>query len=367
MFRAPITRARASLEPHDFVTPYVNALGSIVDMEAIAAAGLRIGVDPMGGAGVAYWEPIAERYGLQIEVLNREVDPTFGFMTLDHDGAIRMDCSSPHAMASLVARKGDFDLCVANDTDFDRHGIVTPSGLMRPNDVLAVSVDHLLRTRAWKKNAAIGKTVVTSAMLERVAAAHQRPVMEVPVGFKHFVAGLFAGSLAFGGEESAGASYLRRDGTPWTTDKDGFVMDLLLAEVMAVSGEEPAAAYAKLCAAHGEPVYARIDAPATVEHKAALKALTVDDVRATELAGEPIVHVLTHANGNGEPIGGLKVATKSGWFAARPSGTEAIYKIYAESFRGVEHLRTLQNEAQRMCEAAFGGSVDAASALEAGR
>ncbi|MAQ13202.1 MAG: phosphoglucomutase, alpha-D-glucose phosphate-specific [Sandaracinus sp.] len=355
VFRLPIARALSSVHEHDFVTPYVEALGQVIDMDAIAAAGIRIGVDPMGGAGVAYWEPIAERWGLQLEVLNPEVDPTFRFMTLDHDGKIRMDCSSPHAMASLVARAGDFDLCVGNDTDYDRHGIVTPAGLMPPNDVLAVAVDHLFRTRQWPTQA-VGKTVVTSAMLERVAAAHERAVVEVPVGFKHFVPGLLDQSLGFGGEESAGATFLRKDGSTWTTDKDGFVMDLLMAEVMAVSGKRPDELYDALAAEHGRPIYRRVDAPATDAQKKALKALGPEAVTANTLAGEPIRAKLTRAPGNDEAIGGLKVAAESGWFAARPSGTEAIYKIYAESFQGEEHLASLLEEARAICESAFAGA-----------
>ena len=352
LFRVPIARARASVRLHDFITPYVEGLGEVVDMEAIAGAGLRIGVDPMGGAGVAYWAPLAERWGVDLDVLNEAVDPTFRFMTLDHDGVIRMDCSSPYAMASLVARSGAYDLCVGNDTDYDRHGIVVSGGLMAPNDVLSVAVDHLFRTREWHAQA-VGKTVVTSAMLDRVAAALGRPVLEVPVGFKHFVPGLLDRTLGFGGEESAGASFLRRDGRTWTTDKDGFVMDLLMAEVMAVRGKTPSELYDGLARTHGRPIYRRVDAPATHEQKAALKALGPAAVAADTLAGEPIEAKLTQAPGNGAAIGGLKVAAASGWFAARPSGTEAIYKIYAESFRGDEHLERLLGEARAICEAAF--------------
>ena len=353
LYRLPIARARLGVTDYDFVGPYVEALGEVVDMEAIASAGVRLGVDPMGGAGVAYWGPIAERWKIDLQVVNPEVDPTFRFMTLDHDGKIRMDCSSPHAMASLVARAGEFDLAVGNDTDYDRHGIVTGGALMPPNDVLAVAVDHLLRTRTDWGAKAIGKTVVTSGMLDRVAREHGRSVVEVPVGFKHFVDGLMDESLGFGGEESAGATFARRNGHTWTTDKDGFVMDLLMAEVMAVSGKSPAELYDGLAERHGRPIYRRVDAPATPAQKAALKGLGPEAVTAETLVGEPIEAVLTEAPGNGAAIGGLKVAAESGWFAARPSGTEAIYKIYAESFRGEEHLEALQSEARAICEAAF--------------
>jgi phosphoglucomutase len=355
VFRVPIARARLAVTAHDFITPYVEALGEVVDMEAIAEAGLTLGVDPMGGAGVAYWAPIAERWGIDLTVLNDEVDPTFRFMTLDHDGVIRMDCSSPYAMASLVARAGDFDLCVGNDTDYDRHGIVAGGGLMAPNDVLSVAVDHLLRTREWPGKA-IGKTVVTSGMLERVAKDHGREVVETPVGFKHFVDGLLRQSIGFGGEESAGATFLRKDGRTWTTDKDGFVMDLLMAEVMATTGKSPVALYDGLAERFGRPIYRRVDAPATPEQKAALKKLGPGDVTAKALAGEPIEAVLTEAPGNGAAIGGLKVTAKSGWFAARPSGTEAIYKIYAESFGGEAHLSALLEEARAIVHAAFDGA-----------
>lgn len=355
VFRVPIARARLGVSTHDYVTPYVEALGQVVDMNAIASAGLKLGVDPMGGAGVAYWEPIAERWGIDLTVLNPEVDPTFRFMTLDHDGVIRMDCSSPHAMASLVERAGDFDLCVGNDTDYDRHGIVAAGALMAPNDVLAVAVDHLLRTREWPDKA-VGKTVVTSGMLDRVARDHERAVVEVPVGFKHFVDGLLERSIAFGGEESAGATFLRKDGRTWTTDKDGFVMDLLMAEVMATRGKDPSAVYDELAERFGRPIYQRVDAPATPEQKAALKKLGPSAVTASELAGESIEAVLTEAPGNGAAIGGLKVVAESGWFAARPSGTEAIYKIYAESFGGEAHLSALIDEARSICQAAFEAS-----------
>lgn len=355
VFRVPIARGRLAVTVHDYVTPYVDALGDVVDMEAIASAGLKLGIDPMGGAGVDYWGPIAERWKIDLAVLNPEVDPTFRFMTLDHDGVIRMDCSSPYAMASLVARAGDYDLCVGNDTDYDRHGIVASGALMAPNDVLAVAVDHLLRTRGWAGKG-IGKTVVTSGMLDRVAKDHGRAVVETPVGFKHFVDGLMDESIGFGGEESAGATFLRKDGRTWTTDKDGFVMDLLLAEVMATSGKDPQTVYDGLAERFGRPIYRRVDAPATPEQKAALKALGPSAVTAEELAGETIQSVLTEAPGNGAAIGGLKVVAESGWFAARPSGTEAIYKIYAESFGGEAHLSALLEEAQAICQAAFDGS-----------
>ncbi|MBO6935126.1 MAG: alpha-D-glucose phosphate-specific phosphoglucomutase [Deltaproteobacteria bacterium] len=355
LFRVPIARGRLAVTVHDYVTPYVDALGDVVDMEAIASAGLKLGIDPMGGAGVDYWGPIAERWKIDLDVLNPEVDPTFRFMTLDHDGVIRMDCSSPYAMASLVARAGDYDLCVGNDTDYDRHGIVASGALMAPNDVLAVAVDHLLRTRGWAGKG-IGKTVVTSGMLDRVAKDHGRAVVETPVGFKHFVDGLMDESIGFGGEESAGATFLRKDGRTWTTDKDGFVMDLLLAEVMATSGKDPQTVYDGLAERFGRPIYRRVDAPATPEQKAALKALGPSAVTAEELAGETIQSVLTEAPGNGAAIGGLKVVAESGWFAARPSGTEAIYKIYAESFGGEAHLSALLEEAQAICQAAFDGS-----------
>ena len=346
----PIERATKTehVREYDFITPYVEGLGAVVDMEAIANAGLRMGADPMGGAGIAYWAPLAERYGLNIEVVNDKVDPTFSFMTVDSDGQIRMDCSSPYAMASLVGLKDRFDIAFGNDTDFDRHGIVTASaGLMNPNHYLSVAIDYLFQHRPqWPTHAAIGKTLVSSAMIDRVAHVLGRRLCEVPVGFKWFVEGLLSGDFGFGGEESAGASYLRRDGSVWTTDKDGFVMDLLAAEIMARTGRDPAERYEELKKRFGEPVYERIDAPATAAQKARLKNLSPDDVKASELAGQKIEHVLTEAPGNGAAIGGLKVVTTQGWFAARPSGTEDVYKIYAESFIGREHLSEIQREAQ---------------------
>ncbi|MFW5876488.1 MAG: phosphoglucomutase (alpha-D-glucose-1,6-bisphosphate-dependent) [Myxococcota bacterium] len=355
--RVPLERAlRAETTGrHDFITPYVQALGDILDMEAIASAKLKIGVDPMGGAGVAYWGPIAETYGLDIDVVNDRVDPTFGFMHVDKDGRIRMDCSSPYAMAGLVELKDRYDIAFGNDTDNDRHGIVTPgAGLMNPNHFLVAAIDYLFQHRpGWPAQAAVGKTLVSSAMIDRVAAALGRPLAEVPVGFKWFVQGLGNGTYGFGGEESAGASFLRKDGTVWTTDKDGILLDLLAAEITAATNRDPAERYAALTARYGDPVYERMDAPATVEQKAALAALSPDRIRSTTLAGDPIVAVRTRAPANDAPIGGLKVATEHGWFAARPSGTEDLYKIYTESFRGPEHLARIQREAQAMVEGAF--------------
>lgn len=345
--------ARAKTERFDFVTPYVEALGTIVDLPAIAAAKVRIGVDPMGGSGIGYWAPIAERWKLDLTVVNDDVDPRFAFMHVDHDGKIRMDCSSPHAMAGLVAMKDRFQIAVGNDTDFDRHGIVCPSvGLLGPNAYLAVCVDHLFRTREWK-GAKVGKTLVSSSMIDRVAAELGRELVEVPVGFKYFVDGLLDGSFGFGGEESAGASFLRFDGSCWTTDKDGILLDLLAAEIVARTGEDPGQRYAALTARFGEPAYARVDAPATSAQKNVLKKLAPEDVKGDVLAGEKITAKLTRAPGNGEAIGGLKVTTESGWFAARPSGTEDVYKIYAESFRGPAHLAQLQAEARELVASCF--------------
>jgi len=340
---------------HDYRGPYVADLASVVDLDAIAAAKLRIGVDPMGGSGIAYWVPIAERYGFAIDVVNDVVDPTFAFMPLDRDGKIRMDCSSPWAMANLVALKDRFDVAFGNDTDYDRHGIVTRSGgLMNPNHYLAVAVDYLFSHRpGWAAQTRVGKTLVSSGLIDRVAKSLGRQVVEVPVGFKWFVDGLLSGELGFGGEESAGASFLRRDGSVWTTDKDGFVMDLLAAEITAVTGKDPSEHYRRLTEQHGTPLYERIDAPASDAQKAVLKNLSPQDVRADTLAGEPITEKLTCAPGNGASIGGLKVIAESGWFAARPSGTEAVYKIYAESFLGEDHLRRIQDEAQAMVSEAF--------------
>jgi phosphoglucomutase len=340
---------------YDYVTPYVEDLDSVLNMEAIAASGLKIGVDPMGGSAVAFWDPIAETYGLDMEVVNRRVDPTFSFMTLDHDGQIRMDPSSRYAMASLVGLRDRFDIAFGNDPDYDRHGIVTRSaGLMNPNHYLAVAVWYLFRNRPqWGEEVAVGKTLVSSSMIDRVTAHLGRQLREVPVGFKWFVDGLLDGSLGFGGEESAGASFLRQDGIVWTTDKDGLLLDLLAAEIIAETGRDPGEHYAALEERFGSPVYQRIDAPATKAQKAALKALSPEMVEREELAGESIIAKLTRAPGNDAPIGGLKVVAENGWFAARPSGTEDIYKIYTESFRGSQHLRRIQEDAQEIVLAAF--------------
>jgi phosphoglucomutase len=340
---------------YDYIGPYSEDLASIIDMEAIATAGLKIGVDPLGGAAVNFWDPIAERFGLDIEVVNRTIDPTFAFMTVDKDGKIRMDCSSPFAMASLIRLKESFDIAFGNDPDADRHGIVTKeSGLLNPNHYLAVAVWYLFQNRPnWKPDAAVGKTLVSSSMIDRVAVHLKRNLSEVPVGFKWFVYGLIDGSYGFCGEESAGASFLRKDGTVWTTDKDGIIMDLLSAEITAKTERGPDELYKDLEERFGKPVYERIDAPATPGQKVALKKLSPDMVAAKELAGEKIIAKLTHAPGNGVPIGGLKVVTENGWFAARPSGTEDIYKIYAESFKGKDHLEKIQEEAQAIVNAAF--------------
>ena len=355
--RMPLERAlRASTtREFDYVTPYVDDLSNVIDLELIAAGGLSIGVDPLGGAGIGYWEPIAQRYGLRIEVVNKIVDPAFGFMTVDKDGKIRMDCSSPYAMAGLIQHKDRFDIAFGNDPDYDRHGIVTRSaGLLNPNHYISVAVWYLFQNRpGWRKDAAVGKTLVSSSMIDRVAKQLGRRLSEVPVGFKWFVEGLIDGSYGFGGEESAGASFLRKDGTVWTTDKDGIIMDLLAAEITAKTGKDPGAIYADLQKVHGSPVYERMDAPASPEQKAALGKLSPEMVKAKELAGEPIVARLTHAPGNGAAIGGLKVVTENGWFAARPSGTENIYKIYTESFLGTDHLRRIQQEAQQIVQDAF--------------
>ena len=340
---------------HDYVTPYVKDLKNIIDMKAIASAGLKIGVDPMGGAGVDYWNPVTEEYGLDMEVVNKYVDPTFSFMTVDRDGKIRMDCSSPYAMAGLIDLKDKFDIAFGNDPDYDRHGIVTrSSGLLNPNHYLAVAVWYLFQNRpGWSKEAAVGKTLVSSSMIDRVAAYLGRKLCEVPVGFKWFVDGLIDGSYGFGGEESAGASFLRKQGTVWTTDKDGIILDLLAAEITAVTQRDPGEHYKELQNQFGNPVYERIDAPASREQKKVLERLTPDMIEAKELAGDGIISKLTHAPGNNAAIGGLKVVTENGWFAARPSGTEDIYKIYAESFKGTEHLKLIQDEAQAMVAAAF--------------
>jgi len=340
---------------YDYVSPYVADLGSVVDLAIIAEAGLKIGVDPMGGAGIAYWEPIAERYKLDIEIVNKRVDPTFSFMTLDHDGKIRMDCSSPDAMAGLIALRDQFDIAFGNDPDYDRHGIVTRSvGLMNPNHYLATAIWYLFQNRPqWRADVAVGKTLVSSSMIDRVAAHLGRRLCEVPVGFKWFVDGLVSGEMGFGGEESAGASFLRHDGTVWTTDKDGIILDLLAAEILAKTGRDPGEHYQALTAQFGTAVYERIDAPANEAQKKVLSSLTPEDVSAQELAGEPIVARLTQAPCNGVAIGGLKVVTENGWFAARPSGTEEIYKIYAESFKEEAHLRQIQADAQAIVSQAF--------------
>ena len=355
--RMPYQRAlkAGTTQEYDYVRLYVDELIHVVDMEAISRAGLKIGVDPMGGAGINYWDPIAEAYKLNLEVVNRRVDPAFSFMTIDKDGKIRMDCSSPYAMASLVGLKDQYDIAFGNDPDYDRHGIVTRSaGLLNPNHYLAVAIWYLFQNRpGWRTDAAVGKTLVSSSMIDRVAAHLGRRLAEVPVGFKWFVDGLLDGSYGFGGEESAGASFLRKDGTVWTTDKDGLILDLLAAEITAKTGRDPGEHYAALEAQFGSPVYQRIDAPATPDQKAALKTLSPDMVEAETLAGEAITAKLTHAPGNGAAIGGLKVVTENGWFAARPSGTENIYKIYAESFEGTGHLASIQEEARAIVGAAF--------------
>jgi phosphoglucomutase len=353
--RLPLARALAAptTHEHDYITPYVASLGQVVDMAAIAAAGLKIGVDPMGGASLPYWAPIAEAYGLNLEVVNPVVDQTFGFMTLDRDGQIRMDCSSPYAMAGLIGLKDRFDIAFGNDPDSDRHGIVTPSGgLMNPNHYLAAAIWHLFQHRpGWPANAAIGKTLVSSSMIDRVAAHLGKRLAEVPVGFKYFVDGLLDGSFGFGGEESAGASFLRQDGRAWSTDKDGLILDLLAAEMLAVSGRDPSQIYHELEQQFGAPVYERMDARATPAQKKVLANLAPEMVSATELAGEPIQAKLTRAPFNQAPIGGLKVVAENGWFAARPSGTEDVYKIYAESFKSAAHLAQIQAEAQAMVSA----------------
>ena len=355
--RVPFARARAAAAPYDFLGTYVDDLPHVVDIDAIRSAGVRIGADPLGGASVAYWGEIADRHGLDLTVVNPLVDATWRFMTLDWDGKIRMDCSSPSAMASLIAQKEKYDIATGNDADSDRHGIVTPDGgLMNPNHYLAVAIGYLFGGARpdWPASARIGKTLVSSSMIDLVARSIGREMVEVPVGFKWFVPGLIDGSFGFGGEESAGASFLRRDGRVWTTDKDGIILALLASEILATTGASPSARYADLVAEHGEPAYARIDAAATREQKAKLAALSPADVTATTLAGEEITAKLTEAPGNGAKIGGLKVVTESAWFAARPSGTEDVYKIYAESFRGPEHLAQVQDEAQEVVGAALG-------------
>ncbi|MFP4344645.1 MAG: phosphoglucomutase (alpha-D-glucose-1,6-bisphosphate-dependent) [Anaerolineales bacterium] len=355
--RVPFARAEHAdtTHPYDYTTPYVDDLRAVLDLEVVAQAGLKLGVDPMGGAAVHYWEPIAEIYGLDLEVVNPRVDPTFAFMTLDRDGEIRMDPSSSYAMASLIDLKDRFRVAFGNDPDGDRHGIVAAgTGLMNPNHYLAVAVWYLLQHRPdWPAGAAVGKTLVTSAMLDRVARDLGRRVAEVPVGFKWFVEGLLDASYCFGGEESAGASFLRRDGTVWTTDKDGIVAALLAAEITAVTGKDPGEHYRDLTEKFGAPVYRRIDKPATLQQKQALKSLSPERVKADSLAGEEVLQKLTRAPANGAPIGGLKVITENGWFAARPSGTEDKYKLYAESFKGEEHLEQLLQEAERIVQEVF--------------
>jgi phosphoglucomutase len=355
--RRPLEAVRGDLGRHDYLGTYVDDLPSVVNLEAIRGAGVRIGADPMGGASVAYWGEIAQRHGLDLTVVNPRVDPQFGFMTLDWDGKIRMDCSSPYAMASLVQRRGEYQIATGNDADADRHGIVTAdAGLMNPNHYLAVAIGYLYGNRpGWPGDTGIGKTAVSSSMIDRVAEDLGRRLVETPVGFKWFVPGLLDGSIGFGGEESAGASFLRTDGTVWTTDKDGIILCLLASEILAVTGQTPSERYRDLTARFGEPAYARIDVATTPEAKAKLGKLSAKDVTATELAGDPIVARLTEAPGNGAPIGGLKVVTEGGWFAARPSGTEDVYKVYAESFKGPEHLARIQEEAQKVVAAALGG------------
>ncbi|MFY1627691.1 phosphoglucomutase (alpha-D-glucose-1,6-bisphosphate-dependent) [Micromonospora sp. WMMD735] len=356
--RIPYARARAAdtTGTYDFLAGYVDDLPSVLDIDAIRDAGVRIGADPLGGASVAYWGEIAQRHRLDLTVINPLVDPTWRFMTLDGDGKIRMDCSSPNAMASLIAARDRFQVSTGNDADADRHGIVTPDGgLMNPNHYLAVAIGHLFRTRSqWGPAAAVGKTLVSSSMIDRIAADLGRPLLEVPVGFKWFVPGLLDGTVGFGGEESAGASFLRRDGSTWTTDKDGILLCLLAAEIIATTGKTPSEHYAALTERFGAPAYARIDAPASREQKAVLGRLSPEQVTATELAGEPITATLTSAPGNGASMGGLKVTTESGWFAARPSGTEDVYKIYAESFQGPEHLARIQDEAKSLVDEVLG-------------
>jgi phosphoglucomutase len=350
--RMPLVRALAAetTSTYDFLAAYVDDLPSVLDLDAVREAGVRIGADPLGGASVDYWGEIAERHRLDLTVVNPLVDPTWRFMTLDWDGKIRMDCSSPFAMASLIANKDEYAIATGNDADADRHGVVTPdAGLLNPNHYLAVAIEYLYEHRSgWQPDAAVGKTLVSSSMIDRVAEALGRKLLEVPVGFKWFVPGLLDGSVGFGGEESAGASFLRKDGSVWTTDKDGILLALLASEIQAVTGESPSERYRKLADRHGDPAYARVDAPADREQKAVLARLSPEQVKATELAGEPIVATLTRAPGNDAAIGGLKVVTENAWFAARPSGTEDVYKIYAESFRGQEHLAEVQDAAREL-------------------
>ncbi|WP_416061344.1 phosphoglucomutase (alpha-D-glucose-1,6-bisphosphate-dependent) [Rhodococcus indonesiensis] len=354
--RVPVVRALADAGRHDFLAAYIDDLPNVLDLDAVREAGLRIGADPLGGASVDYWGEIAERHRLDLTVVNPLVDATWRFMTLDTDGKIRMDCSSPNAMASLIGTRDRYDLATGNDADADRHGIVTPDGgLMNPNHYLAVAIDYLYRHRSgWSAEAKVGKTLVSSSMIDRVAAGLGRGLLEVPVGFKWFVPGLLDGTLGFGGEESAGASFLRRDGSVWTTDKDGILLALLASEITAVTGTTPSRRYAELAERYGDPSYARVDAPATREQKAVLAKLAPEQVDATELAGEPITATLTAAPGNGASIGGLKVTTENAWFAARPSGTEDVYKIYAESFLGPDHLAQVQDAARDLVSHVLG-------------
>ncbi|NUS08448.1 MAG: alpha-D-glucose phosphate-specific phosphoglucomutase [Nonomuraea sp.] len=352
--RVPYAKALGMAGRYDFLGTYVDDLPSVVDLDAIRAAGVRIGADPLGGASVAYWGEIADRHRLDLAVVNPLVDPTWRFMTLDWDGKIRMDCSSPYAMASLIAQRDRYDLATGNDADADRHGIVTPDGLMNPNHYLAVAISYLYSHRDdWPTDAGVGKTMVSSGVIDRVAGSLGRRLYEVPVGFKWFVPGLLDGSLGFGGEESAGASFLRRDGSPWSTDKDGLILALLASEILAVTGRSPSVHYRELVERFGEPAYARVDAPATREEKAVLGRLSADQVTASSLAGEPITAVQTSAPGNGAALGGVKVSTDNAWFAARPSGTEDVYKIYAESFKGPDHLAKVQEEARSLVSAAL--------------
>ena len=355
--RIPYARALRSphVHRHDYVTPYVDGLAAVIDMDAIRAAGVRIGIDPLGGAAVRYWQPVIERYGIQASIVNETVDPTFRFMTADWDGKIRMDCSSPYAMTGLIGLRESFDVAFANDTDADRHGIVTRSaGLMNPNHYLAVAIDYLFRHRPdWRADAGIGKTIVSSALIDRVAQRLGRRLVEVPVGFKWFVSGLLDGSLGFGGEESAGASFLRRDGGAWSTDKDGLILGLLAAEMTARTGRDPGEAYARITQELGAPFYARIDAPASAAQRAMLKSLSPERLGIAELAGEPVTATLAAAPGNGAPIGGIKVAAANGWFAVRPSGTEDVFKIYAESFRSEAHLQQIQQQVREATARVF--------------
>ncbi len=358
--RVPFSKARAAAttHPHDYAAAYVADLGSVIDMEAIRGAKPRIGVDPLGGAAAAYWEPVRERYGLDLTVVNKAIDPTFRFMTVDWDGKIRMDCSSPYAMAGLISLKDRFDIAFANDTDADRHGVVTPSvGLMNPNHYLSAAISFLFQDRTgWRKDAAVGKTAVSSSMIDRVTRRLGRRLVEVPVGFKWFVDGLIDGSFGFGGEESAGASFLRRDGGVWTTDKDGLILGLLAAEITAKTGRDPGVLYRTLVAEFGEPAYERIDMPANAEQRAWLGQVSADQIHVKEIGGEPVEAVLTKAPGNGASIGGVKVIAKNGWFAARPSGTEDLLKLYAESFLGRDHLKRLQADAQALLSGALAPS-----------